>query len=99
MKSPIDPNLLPILTETADGKVLDLPVLTEAVEGRRPAAAGALPLSEAQCRQLAEQLFPKLETTLREVIGSRSEARWEKCMQQVHAALPDLILGAAQKPR
>jgi len=27
MKSPIDPNLLPILTETADGKVLDLPVL------------------------------------------------------------------------
>jgi hypothetical protein len=96
MKSPIDPNLLPILTETADGKVLDLPVLTEAVEGRHRAA---LPLSEAQCRQLAEQLFPKLEATLREVIGSRSEARWEKSMQQVRATLPDLILSTVQKPR
>jgi len=99
MKSPIDPNLLPILTETADGKVLDLPVLTEAVEGHRAAAASALPLSEAQCRQLAEQLFPKLEATLREVIGSRSEARWEKSMQQVRDALPDLILSTVQKPR
>ena len=99
MKLHIDPNSLPILTETADGKVLDLPVLTEAVEGHRAAAAGALPLSEAQCRQLAEQLFPRLEATLREVIGSRSEARWEKSMQQVRDALPDLIRTAAQAPR
>jgi hypothetical protein len=99
MKSRIDPNLLPILTETADGKVLDLPVLTEAIEGHRATAASALPLSEAQCRQLAEQLFPKLEATLREVIGSRSEARWEKSMQQVRATLPDLIRTAAQAPR
>lgn len=98
MKSPIDPNLLPILTETADGKVLDLPVLTEAVE-HCAAGASALPLSEAQCRQLAEQLFPKLEATLRQVIGSRSEARWEKSMQQVRDALPDLIRTAAQAPR
>jgi hypothetical protein len=99
MKTRIDPELLPILTETADGTVLDLPVLTEAVAGRRAAAASALPLSEAQCRQLAEQLFPKLEATLREVIGSRSEARWEKSMQQVRDALPDLIRTAAQAPR
>jgi hypothetical protein len=70
MKSPIDPNLLPILTETADGRVLDLPVLTEAIEEHFAAAAPVLPFSEAQCRQLAEQLFPRLETLLHEAIAS-----------------------------
>ena len=48
-------------------------------------------LSDEQCRQLAEQLFPQLEATLRNTIGSRSEAKWGKAMQQVQAALPELI--------
>ena len=95
----INPDLLPILTETADGTVLDLPTLTEAIGGHLAATKTAFPLSEAQCQQLAEQLFPRLEATLRDAIGSRSEARWEKSMQQVRNALPDLIRSAIQKQR
>lgn len=96
--SAINPDLLPILTETADGTVLNLPILTEAIEGHvAPQEPGSL-LSDEQCRQLAEQLFPHLEATLREAIGSRSEARWEKAMQHVRNALPDLIRIGAQKP-
>jgi len=96
---PINPDLLPILTETADGTVLDLPMLTEAVGHELATATPALVLTEAQCRQLAELLFPQLEATLRHAIGSRSEARWEKAMQQVRATLPDLIHDTTQKPR
>jgi hypothetical protein len=99
MKSPINPELLPILTETADGMILNLPVLTEAVAGLIPVAAPALLLTDEQCRQLAVQLFPRLEATLRDAIGTRSEARWEKSMQQVRDALPDLIRDAIQEPR
>ncbi|HLP98735.1 MAG TPA: hypothetical protein VK149_09845 [Sideroxyarcus sp.] len=99
MMSRINPDLLPILTETADGSPLDLPLLTEAVEGHIVAAAPALPLTEEQCRQLAEQLFPRLEAALREAIGSRSEAKWEKSMQQVRDKLPALIRNAAQESR
>ncbi len=94
----INPDLLPILTETADGTVLNLPILTDAVDGRvTPEAPGPL-LSDEQCLQLAEQLFPHLEAALREAIGSRSEARWEKAMQHVRNALPELIRTGAQKP-
>jgi hypothetical protein len=96
MKSRINHDLLPILTETADGTILNPPVLTEAVRQQAPAAPA---LDERQCRELAERLFPRLETTLREAIGSRSEARWEKAMQQIRAALPDLIRDSAGKPR
>lgn len=95
----INPDLLPILTETADGSVLDVPMLTEAIDGHLAAAKTELPLSGEQCRQLAELLFPQLEATLRDAIGSRSEARWEKSMQQVRNALPDLIRDAVQKQR
>jgi len=42
---------------------------------------------------LAERLFPQLEATLRETIGSRSEARWEKSMQQVRIILPSAAPG------
>lgn len=99
MKSRINPELLPILTETADGTILNLPVLTEAVEGLIPAAAPALLLTDEQCRQLAVQFFPRLEATLRDAIGTRSEARWDKSMQQVRDALPYLIRDAIQEPR
>ncbi|BCK88347.1 hypothetical protein MIZ01_2150 [Sideroxyarcus emersonii] len=95
----INPDLLPILTETADGTVLDVPMLTEAIDGHLAAAAAELPLSDEQCQHLAELLFPRLEATLRDAIGSRSEARWEKSMQQVRNALPDLIRDAVQKRR
>lgn len=97
MMSRINPDLLPILTETADGTVLDLPMLTEAIDSHIAATQPAAILSDEQCQQLAAQLFPRLEATLREAIGSRSEARWEKSMQQVRAALPDLVRDAVQK--
>jgi hypothetical protein len=93
----INPDLLPILTETADGSPIDMPVLTRAVEKPVPAAAGVT-LSEEQCQQLAKRLFPKLETTLRDAIGTRSEAKWEKAMQEVRNELPELIRKAAHKP-
>ena len=96
MKSPIDPDLLPILTETADGTVLDLPLLTEAVDEH---VAAAPLLTEEQCRQLAERLFPGLEARMRAAIGSRSEARWERSMQQIRDALPDLIRDTVQTSR
>lgn len=91
----LNPDLLPILTELADGTVLELPTLTEAVVAAPPAPPPPPLLDEKQCLQLAEQLFPQLETTLRSAIGSRSEAKWGKAMQQVQAALPDLIRDAA----
>jgi len=94
----INPDLLPILTDTVDGTTIDLPMLTEAV-GKKLDAPITLTLSDQQCQQLAEQLFPLLEATLRDAIGSRSEARWEKSMQQVRSNLPDLIRNTAQKPR
>jgi hypothetical protein len=97
MKPRIDPDLLPILTETADGTVLDLPTLTETLDSELEAAAPSLPLTDEQCRQLAEQLFPRLEATLRDAIGSRSEARWAAAMQQVQARLPDLIRDATAR--
>ena len=99
MNSHIKHGLLPILTETADGTVLDLPMLTEAVEEHIASTAPAFPLSDEQCQQLAELLFPRLEIALRNAISSRSEARWEKSMQQVRDALPGLIRDTVQKSR
>ncbi len=93
----INHDLLPILTETADGRVLELPMLTEAIGEHLADKKPAPLLTEDQCQQLAEQLFPQLEAALRDAIGSRSEARWEKSMQQVHGILPDLIREAVLK--
>ena len=89
----INPDLLPILTDKVDGTPINMPLLTQAVPGTT-----ALTLSDQQCRQLATRLFPGLEATLRDAIGSRSEARWEKAMQDVRDSLPELIRKAAQKP-
>jgi hypothetical protein len=91
----INPDLLPILTDTADGTPIDMPLLTQAVAP--PSASAALVLSEQQCEQLAKQLLPQLETTLREAIGS--QASWGKAMQEVRNSLPELIRKAAQKAR
>lgn len=98
MKQHINHDLLPILTETVDGTLIDLPTLTEEVDAHLPDIKSALPLTGEQCQQLAELLFPRLEVALRDAIGSRSEARWEKSMQQVRAILPDLIRDTVQKP-
>ena len=96
----INPDLLPILTETG-GWHGTRPADADRC-GRRsslPKSQPAFPLTDEQCQQLAEQLFPQLEATLRDAIGSRSEARWEKAMQQVRAALPDLVRDTVQNPR
>ncbi len=94
----INPDLLPILTELADGTRLDLPTLTDATDPQ-PDSSQASPLSDEQCQWLAERLFPELEATLRDAIGSRSEAKWEKAMQQVRGALPGLIRDAIYESR
>ena len=84
---------LPILTETVDSAPLDLPTLTDTVEEQIAS------LSDTQCRQLAERLFPKLEAKLLEALSSAPEANWQTAMQQVHTALPALIRNALQQPR
>ena len=94
-KRPLNPDLIPILTETADGTILDLPMLTETVSDAKEPVA----LTEEQCKKLAARLFPQLEVTLRDAIGTRSEARWEKSMQQVREALPSLIRASVQRRR
>ena len=94
----INPDLIPILTETADGTVLDLPTLTDTVgETPSPAAKAQYSLSDEHCKKLAARLFPQLEITLRAAIGTRSEARWAKSMQQVQAELPNLIRSSIPK--
>ncbi len=89
-----NPELLPVLTETADGTVLELPTLTETVEEHK---VPALRFSDEQCRQLAEYLFPRLEETLLNALSASPEANWQTAMQQVRAALPKLILTATQQ--
>ena len=95
----INPDLLPILTELADGTVLELPTLTEAVGAEPAAQPPTALLTDEQCQQLAEQLFPQLEATLRTAIGSRSETRWGKAMEQVRTALPELIRDTIRQQR
>jgi hypothetical protein len=95
----VNPDLIPILTETADGTVLDLPTLTETVSNKSTTAKPGILLTEEQCNKLAKRLFPELEAALREAIGSRSEKRWEKSMQQLQEMLPDLIRSAVLKRR
>ncbi len=93
MRPQINPDLLPILTELADGTALEFPTLTDAADPQ-PDTPQASPLSDEQCQWLAERLFPELEAALRSAVGSRSEARWEKAMQQVRSALPEIIRNA-----
>jgi hypothetical protein len=84
---------LPILTKTVDSVPLDLPTLTEVIEEQ------IATLSDEQCRRLAEQLFPKLETALLEALSNSPQSDWQMAMQQVRNALPALIQNALQEPR
>ena len=95
----IHPESLPILTETADGTLLDLPVLTEVVAGYRTTPANPLPLTDKQCHQLAEQLLPQIEATLLDAIRSSPESDWKAAMQQVRSQLPGLIRKAISEIR
>ncbi|MFZ2540408.1 MAG: hypothetical protein WAW75_01395 [Gallionella sp.] len=99
MPRDIFPESLPILTETADGTPLDLPILMETVEEPLTTTAHALLLTDAQCHQLAEQLLPKIEVTLLDAINSSPESDWQSAMQQVRAHLPALIRKVLQELR
>jgi hypothetical protein len=82
---------LPILTETVDNVPLDLPILTEVIEGQLDL------LSNKQCLQLAESLFPKLETALLNALSSSPETDWQSAMKLVRKELPKLIRNAAKE--
>jgi len=95
----IHPESLPILTETADGTPIDLPVLRETVEDQLVNSAQALSLSSEQCYKLAEQLLPKIEATLLDAVSSSPDADWQTVMQKVRSHLPSLISQAVEKLR
>jgi len=82
---------VPILTETVDSSPLDLPTLTDAIEEHLTT------LSAAECRRLAEKLFPDLEAALLNAISSTPDSNWDTAMQQVRKALPELIRKAVQE--
>lgn len=88
-QKPIRPEDLPVLTELSETSAR-IPVLTEPVA--QPAGApAALPLSDAQCRELAAQLAPHLEAMLREKFARHFEALWEKAWRETESSLPELI--------
>jgi len=93
------PDSLPILTETVDGTPIDLPVLRETAEDQLVSPAQPLSLSNEQCYKLAEQLLPKIETTLLDVVSSSPDVDWQTAMQKVRSHLPSLIRQAAEKIR
>lgn len=93
------PDSLPILTETADGTPLDLPILMETVEEHLTSTTNALLLNDKQCHELAEQLLPQIEATLLDAISSSPEADWQSAIQQVRVNLPSLIRQALQELR
>ncbi len=55
----INSSIVPVLTETVDTGMADIPTLTE-IHIETPTL-----LSDAQCQQLAKQITPQLETLLR----------------------------------
>jgi hypothetical protein len=92
----INPDLLPILTDTVDGTPIDMPTLTQSPD-KQLSSTAALTLSEQQCKQLAKRLFPDIEAAFLNAINSTPEASWETAMQQVRTVLPKLIRKAAQE--
>lgn len=99
MPHEIRPETLPILTETADGTPLDLPILMEMVEAQLITTVHVLPLSDAQCHRLAEQLLPQIEATLLNALNSSPQSDWQAAMQQVRVQLPAFISKAVQELR
>lgn len=55
----INSSVVPVLTETVDTSMTDIPTLTE-IHIETPAL-----LSDVQCQQLAKQIAPQLEALLR----------------------------------
>ena len=99
MAKPIRPSDLPILTDTVGGTPLELPTLTETLGGLSDVADRPAHLSDAQCRLLAEQLFPRLEAELLDALSSSPNASWETAMRQIRSNLPGLIRDALKKSR
>jgi hypothetical protein len=78
---------LPVLTESPDA---DIPVLTEVLH-EEPPAPGTGPLTDLQCRQIAEQIAPHLEALLRAKFAKHFDALWEESWHEVEQNLPELI--------
>ena len=83
----INPSPVPVLTETVDADMPDIPTLTE-IHIEKSA-----PLTDAQCRQLAKQIAPQLETLLRAKLTQNFDA----LLQDVQTSLPDLIRTALDR--
>ena len=78
---------VPVLTETVGADMADIPTLTE-IHIEKSA-----PLTDAQCRQLAQQIAPQLETLLRAKLTQHVDT----LLQDVQASLPDLIRAALER--
>ena len=93
---------LPVLTEEQLSDTAKLPVLTEALQQEIAATVTPSippePLSEAQCRQVAEQLAPLLEAALRKRLNVYVGAQWPEIWRELQAELPGLIRKELGKP-
>jgi len=82
---------LPVLTEVPETDA-NLPVLTEVLNNEAPPGINTGEwVSDAQCRQLAAQIAPHLESLLRDKIASGLDSLWPEIWRAVQAELPGLI--------
>lgn len=89
---------LPVLTEMSVTHA-SLPVLTEILgNDALPPLNRGVPLSDAQCAQLAEQLAPQLDSLLREKLTIRLASAWLEAWTEVKAELPRLIRAELEQP-
>jgi len=89
---------LPVLTEVPENDE-NLPVLTEILADEPPSARkGAAPLTDAQCRQLAAQIAPHLESLLRDKFASHLDSIWPEIWSGVQAELPKLVRAQLAEP-
>jgi len=82
---------LPVLTEAQVTDTTELPVLTEAL-------IPGIPLTDAQCRQIAERIAPQLEALLRDKLAARIGTIWAEIWRETQAELPRLIRAELEKP-
>ncbi len=89
---PAKPGDLPVLTERPEATT-KIPVLTDTLAEVPAPALGqpAIPLTEAQCRELAVRLAPQLESMLRDKLARQFDALWESSWREIKGTLPDLI--------
>ena len=94
---------LPVLTE-AVGTDIEIPTLTEIVAEEVTAfvaqTAALANSPDTDCKSLAAQIAPQLETLLRNKLAARFDALWQETWHEVQASLPELIQTrlAAQHP-